>query len=58
MLRGRMEVRKISSEKLGSDGMRGLMTQARMFISVPAPDYPSNGETEKKPVKSIGESDE
>lgn len=55
-----MEVRKTSSEKLKSDGMRGLMTQASKFISVsvPAPDYPSNGETEKKPVKSIGESDE
>lgn len=54
MLRGRMEMRKISSEKLGSDGMRGLMTKS---ASVPAPDDPSNGETEQKPVKSIGQSD-
>lgn len=51
-------MKKISSEKLESAGMRGLMTQARKFISVPAPDYPSNGETEKKPVKSIGESND
>lgn len=51
-------MRKTSSEKLKSDGMRGLMTQARMFISVPAPDYPSNGGTKKQPVKSIGQSDD
>lgn len=48
MLRGRMEMRRIHSEKLGSDGTPGMMTQASKFISVPAPDYPSIGETEKK----------
>lgn len=58
MLRGRMEMRQIRSEKLGSDGMPGLMTQASKFISVSAPDYPSNGETKKKPVKSIGQRDD